>query len=789
MTKKYSMYNCYRNLKTMLSYKEAVEKIDSAATVSVDELIGIEAKVELYNRVFFGYENTENQKADFTARRRKILDGLTEDEKKDYAENLQKAIADGYDEACKEYLSRNASVSRSSKEGIEEGKAFDQKEMEAKAANKYQETKFCRLFNIPVPRIYKGDDSGVYIWDEKECDYIRISQAITIKSIEYSKETCTEYLTVQYYNYRSDEIIEMCLPSETLAKNSYESLISSGIVIENAKLFTKYLNAIKTANQECKRIPDGQANMCYGYPVKEDGTLDLDSFIGLDEKHKIVPIKEYAALDKAIFCERGTTQGFIDFLDEVSKGKYTIDFQILVAASLVGITQAYVNNGMDVVAPPTYIFIGQTTIGKNLMAAIANNVWASPNDTCNLIYSSESSKAFLGAMKHRIQYLPLIIADVQDLIDNSEWGIAGVTEMVFQHANGATGGKATTNGEMRNNWKHWHNPEIFFNEHDCFSNNGKITGGADARYTIIPLRVADGDKLTVRSPKSYALKEKMNFGVLGKAYIIAMKNETSESVAERFFEITEELEQLGVQEKQANSLGMLVLTDELARKYGLFPKSWDVLDTIRLIDWVGAKKITDPIETMYRLISEHVFKDKSFVPSDDDYFKANEKSVFDSRCKTPYEVRGRILWQKKNEKGEFVECRKEERERSLLLIPNRQLQDLFKYLETETGLKGFGFDKRKWTEKGWLLKNSNNEYMFKDTFKISITRPRDSRNRESYYAIVLYEDADVSVAAQDYEEKCLETMKKTVGREVNRTICEECTDTKCAYVQNKSKGA
>lgn len=379
MNKKYSVYNCYKNLDTMLSLKEANEKIDAQKTMSVNELIDIEAKTELYKKIFFGWGNNENQQIDFATRKQKVFSELSEDEKEEYVEALQIKIAEGYADASKEYLVRISSIRASSKEGMSEGEAFDRKKVEGKCELKYGETTFSRLFNVPVPREYKCDDSGVFIWGEKEGDYIRISEAITIKSIEFDSASCTEYLTLQFYNYRTNGILEMSLPSEALAKSSYEILISSGVVIENAKLFTRYLNALKTANQDCKKIPNGQANMCYGYPIKEDGMLDFESFIGIDDEHKIVPVKDYAALDKTIFNMRGTTEGFINFLDEVSKGKYTIDFQMLVAASLSGITQAYVNNGMDIVAPPTYIFIGQTSIGKNMMAAIANNIWAPPS--------------------------------------------------------------------------------------------------------------------------------------------------------------------------------------------------------------------------------------------------------------------------------------------------------------------------------------------------------------------------------------------------------------------------
>ena len=141
---------------------------------------------------------------------------------------------------------------------------------------------------------------------------------------------------------------------------------------------------------------------------------------------------------------------------------------------------------------------------------------------------------------------------------------------------------------------------------------------------------------------------------------------------------------------------------------------------------------------MYHLLSEHVFNDVSFVPNDDPLFRKtiNEKAIFDSRNKTKDEVRGRILWQKLDYKGEYVACEKKERERSLLLIPKTQLDTLFRYLEEENKVTGFSWNKKRWAAGGWMLTN-NGEYLFKDTFKISVTRPRDSKNRETYYAIVL----------------------------------------------------
>lgn len=743
--KKYSQYNCYKGCTFMCTLSEATADID-AKKVSLEDLFKLEARVELYKKFFYGFSNTEILESDFKTRKTMILSGYTEDDMKEYDLKVLEEINENYDMAEKEYLERITNVKASLEDGKNEGERFDIKKYDFDNTTKYRFTRFSEITNIPIMSKYRCTDDGVFVWNNRTGDYDRVSQALTIKRILYDAGADRQYLELEYIDFLTKSVNSVCMPAGLLAKSTYDTLMDAGVVIDNPKAFTQYLNDLRTADIDCKKIVQGKAQMSYGFAKKEDGSLDTSCFIGLDEENKVIAQQEYKALDKNIFKSKGTVEGFIKFLDHVSKGKYTIDFQMIVAASLAGIVQSIINNGIGMLAPQTYIFIGQTSIGKNLLCYIANNIWCAPQKGSDLIATSDSSNAFTYALKNRLMVLPFILSDIQDLIDRE--GIDAVTDIVFRHSNGQSGGKCLANGEIRTNTKKWENVMISMNESDIFTNNSKITGGADSRYTIINLNVANGETLTEKNPKSYFVEENQNYAVLGKAFIEAMKNEKMEDLANELFEITDELSSFGVQEKQANSLGILVLTDELARKYKLIPETWEPLDSVRLLDWIGVKQITDPATAMYHMISEHVFKDTSYVPSDDDYFTSgrikrglSEKTIFDERSKTTMEVRGRILWQKKDQDGNYVECGKADRERSLLLIPNKQLQDLFTYINKETEIKSFSFDKRKWVQNGWLLTNgSENNYLFKDTFKISVTRPRDSKNRESYYAIVLYED-------------------------------------------------
>ena len=244
-----------------------------------------------------------------------------------------------------------------------------------------------------------------------------------------------------------------------------------------------------------------------------------------------------------------------------------------------------------------------------------------------------------------------------------------------------------------------------------------------------------------------------------------------------------------VQEKQAASLAMLILADYYAMEMNLLPVEWEPLTAKRLIDWIGgAKKVADMNEELYNLLSELAFKDPSYVANDDASWEAcvkingSEQAAFDSRMKDKNEVRGRKLYQKKNASGDWEEGTSTDHDRCLLLIPKHNLKQLLTYIETTSGIVGAGFDPRTWAANGWLLPSSPNIFTHKDTFKISVTFQRNSKRRENYYAIPLKEDDDED-AARVYEENCLKTMKASlsIDAEVNRKICETCTDERCAY--------
>lgn len=826
---KYSKYNVYQGCELMCNLKEAIQSID-AGEYTADDMHKLEARLELYNRFFGGISNTDEQKKMFEAKRDFILRELTEDDKDEYRANLQEELALSEEDARKEFLERVNSINPNSAKGKEVGViAYDKNKAEKSGVGTNQMTRYSSLKNLPILLNYKCNDDGVFVYSQQEYDYVRICQAVSIKSISFDYETSTQFIQLEFYEYETDGRIKVItLPAEELANGKYNQLIKSGFSISNQRLFTRFINDLRYTAIKNKAIAIKRAALSYGFPISETGGFILDKFVGIDDDCEILPMPGFEGYDKRLLHSKGTLDDYNIFLSKISRGKYQIDFQLIVAASLASIVQAYISENSRRIAPAVYIFTGRTSIGKNILANIASSIWSLDGEN-NLIASSGASAAFAAAMKDRQGELPYIIADIKDLMNKGEDGQKGVISIVFEHSNGCSSGRATNTGEVRNNKKIWFNIIIAFNENDPFSHNSKITGGNAARMTIIPLGVSPSDEwLTENDPSTYWTLQNKAAGVLGPAFVLAMRSKTQEEVCERFYKIVAELKtEYAVQEKQALSLAMLILTDNLAGELNLLPAEWEPLTADRLINWIGgAKEVLDTNYELYKLLCEQAFKDTSYVSNDDKGWeaciKANGGSVqaaFDSRSKDKNEVRGRKLYQKKQADGTYIEGTFADHDRTLLLIPNANLTQMIAYLKKTYDITDADFDQRSWSDNGWLIPAGNNKYVHKDAFKISVTFERSRNRRESYYAIVLKEDMPEDIETQDteaaiaaeaealyddvpaqnqsqqtseedaiiYEGICLEKMKNSldINAEVNRVICEGCTDEKCIFVRRK----
>ena len=747
--KKYSKYNVAKNLKTMICYKEVIQEMNTGK-ISVANLYELEAKIRLYHSLFKDYGVETKDKEEFEKRKATMLKELSADDMKEYIANVNHKVEDDYYDAMVEFQNRIHHIDPNSADGKEENPvAFDIEKLNDDVDYAYPLTRYKKLKNFPINRNYKCVDEGIYSYDKQSADWIRVADAISMKSLPVDHLNNRQYIELEYYNsHRGGTVSTITISIDELSKAKYETLQNAGMVIDNAKYLTKYFNDLRSINHITKKIPYTVAAMCYDFATDEKGNIDFDTFVGMDPDAQIIKMPEFHGLDLSIAASSGTVEGFIEFLTEVSKGIYEMDFQLMVAASLAGVTQSMVNGRTNMTAPISVFASGKTSIGKNLLAAICNNIWCSPSET-SLRISSDSSTAYMNSVKNRSGVILQIIDDTADLF--MRLGSSELVNLIFSHSNGRAGGKCVNTGTPRPDLT-WKCPLITFGEVAMLGNEAKVNGGTDARVLIIDLNYNKSkgqDFLTVKHPKQYLAMENKNYGVYGPAFIEEIKKIGQEKVLERFLDIAEDFASLGAQDKQCNSLALLTLTLEILRDAKLAPATWIEADAITVLTWVGAKEVKDPTDIMYKYLSEYVFGDPSYLACDDHWMTVEAKKtgrieadIFAAKAKTTDAVRGRLFWQNKDSSGNWAECKKPERERTLLLIPKLELQQLFNYLIKETELTGFSFDKQRWIDNEWLLAGNDGPFLQRDTFKISITRPRDPKNRERYYAIVLKEEKD-----------------------------------------------
>lgn len=154
----------------------------------------------------------------------------------------------------------------------------------------------------------------------------------------------------------------------------------------------------------------------------------------------------------------------------------------------------------------------------------------------------------------------------------------------------------------------------------------------------------------------------------------------------------------------------------------------------RLTNWVGIKKIADPQELVWQILSEKVRSDSCYV----NYAtKINEDVIF-GRSKTPMVMRGRIVWERE-EDGTWIKCKTDEyAERTVLCIPKTNLLQEINHIVETYKIYGFEFNANEWYRRGYIEKNGEG-FMFKNTSDLWITRADSYKNREAYYRIILHD--------------------------------------------------
>ena len=118
--KKYSKYNVYRDLHTMITFKEAIAEI-KAGNINSDNLHKLQARLELYQSIFNGFSNTEEEKKEFERRVSNFLGSFSDSEIEEYETNVKKEVEKNYDDAISEFLNRTGNINMNSTDGKADG--------------------------------------------------------------------------------------------------------------------------------------------------------------------------------------------------------------------------------------------------------------------------------------------------------------------------------------------------------------------------------------------------------------------------------------------------------------------------------------------------------------------------------------------------------------------------------------------------------------------------------------------------------------------------------------------
>lgn len=722
---KKNLGNWYKDCQYSCSYREAVKYIDDKNFVSEDDLAELIARVRNYVVLFKNFGNTENDKELYQLKlqRKCAYFGYSLDKVKEKSEQQTEIRMN----ATQEFRERSKNIDRRIKCDKDDILEPDSLAVGLKEIR----TNFTTLPNWAIGLRFEATDDGVAMYDSRD-NLAVISSPLTITG-GYHNDSGELYVEISFYQKRTRCTTGVVLPYSDIAKNRYDALLAKGCIVNDVKNLTAYLNELLMYDDEKQEIPFNVTNDSFTYVI-EDGVLKPDRFVGLGNDKITVKDEALERLCRVVFSKNGSLDGFIRFLDNVSKGPYRTDWMLAIAASLSGITLNRIRNGSDKgMAVPCYVFVGQTSIGKQLMVDVMSSCWANSRDSKELQSTSGSSDAYLSTLRSCLGAVPLLIPDFNDLIRSDNNNIQKLCELIFLHSNGENAGKSTNVGTIRNNHRTWTNtPMIGFMENN-FMNSNIVTAGMQARIAVIPLNVKMGDFLCEKEPNSYLYEELQNGGWMARALIERLATVDTKHICDVFEKHKGDLVTEDVPDKENNSYALLLTTLELMQECELFPEGWESLSAHQLIEWVGTEDIKYSYEMVYKIFCESALSDVS-------YPYLFDKTIYDCtyaiRNKQKDEIRGRIDYEAYHMPSEkWISCDKDEYERIVLLIPETNLANALKYTAESNGFVDFVFDKKQWADLGYMERFKDG-YTYKENRPI--TRALGSGPRERVCKVILY---------------------------------------------------
>jgi uncharacterized protein (DUF927 family) len=429
----------------------------------------------------------------------------------------------------------------------------------------------------------------------------------------------------------------------TVASNTkIVELANKGIDVTtaNSKLLVEYLYDCITLNQDI--IPRYKSISRLGWVENKFMPYDLD--IKFDGE------KENKYLFESV-CQKGDFEKWVEFTSKLRKNKY---LRLQMATSFASVLVEKVN------ALPFILHLwGGTGSGKTVGMIVAMSIWGNPivgklTRTMNMTQNSMLSTA---AFLRNIPFAGDELQIIKDKFNTYDQLIMKVTEGVD---------RGRMSYDRINETKIWKCTFLFTGEDPCT----KDSSGGGVKNRVIEIDCTDGRVVENGNEVINFISE--NYGHAGIVFIEGIKKE---DVLTRYIETFKSvMKECDTTEKQAMSMSLILLADELSCKY--IYKNEVPLKVSDIKEFMFSEDEVDVTERAYQLVM-------NLIECNINKFKKSDSS----------EVWGRI----DDDSGEILVNKK-----VLSDIMNNENLDLNSMLKS-------------WAKKGYVVKNTQGKYAHRTT--------------------------------------------------------------------------
>ncbi len=461
----------------------------------------------------------------------------------------------------------------------------------------------------------------------------------------------------------------ICDRNTVASASKIVTLANKGLEVtsENAKMQVAYISDIITENIHCMKKYNAYSQL---------GWCD-SGFVPYDPDAVFDGEENYRHLYHSV-TEKGTYEAWKEMASIVRSNEIV---RMMMAASFASVLISRVN-----ALPFVFHLWGGTGTGKSVALIVAMSIWGNPGKgklfrTMNMTQNSMLSTAAL------LNDLPFGGDELQTI--KTRW--SDYDQLIMQITEGINRGRMTY--DKIEETKTWNCAFLFTGEESCTH----IGSGGGVKNRVIELEVT-APLFTVLSGNEVTTISESNYGHAGKKYIEHISSIDESTLIRHFRALTTELIKMtGTTEKQASSMALMMLADQLACEC-LFDNDDPISFDTAAKYLINADEV-DVAERAYQWLVDHI---------------AKNNIRFDLT-----ENRGE-LWGKIE--GNIV---------------------LFNVTVLEKELKNENFDynavKKKWANKGYLIKHDK-----RYTVKTTIAGRANAR----YVKIVLPPEED---EAKDYE--------------------------------------